>query len=126
MILNKHKKIILYALLCVYSFALLKPIMPLANDVIAHTFYKMQHIATVHYENGKYHLHDELAENADQQKAESKGIPKSAVDETLTNHITNEIEKLKIYSPYSSSVIWPEIQFPADVNIKNPTPPPQA
>ncbi len=99
MLINKHiKKGIVYTFLFVYSSGVLKPLMPLVNDVIAHTFYKMEHLATVHFQNGKYHVHMEQAMEANGQKNDAKGtIPLSAY-ETLANHLTKKTEELKIYS----------------------------
>ena len=58
----------MYGLLYIYGFALLKPILPIANDIIAHAFFKIQHLSTIHIENGKYHVHQELAVEEDKQK----------------------------------------------------------
>lgn len=44
------KKAIIYVMFCVYVFGLLKPIMPIVKDALAHTFFKNSHMATVHYE----------------------------------------------------------------------------
>jgi len=51
---------LLYLLLFTYSASILKPAMPYLSDTIAHTFYHSEHIKTVHFENGKYHVHHEL------------------------------------------------------------------
>ena len=94
MIINKNiKKAILYTFIFVYGFALIKPITPIVNDVIAHTFYKMEHLATVHFENGKYHVHAELAT---EHKNESKENVPSSIYETLAIHLTSSSIKLKI------------------------------
>ena len=58
------KKALVYLMLIVYTFGLIKPIMPIIDDVLAHTFFKNEHIATVHYENGKQHIHLELIKEA--------------------------------------------------------------
>ena len=127
MIINRHiKKVIVYTFLCIYSFALLKPIMPVVDDVIAHTFYKMQHLATVHFENGKYHVHTELANDASQQKGNSKGFP-SGVYETLANHITDtDVFEFNTYSTIRSANILYKAEHPVAVFIKKESPPPQA
>jgi len=86
MILNKYiKKIVILTLICIYSFAMVKTILPIANDFIAHTFYKMQHLATVHYENGKYYLHSELLAN--EHNSPAKNSSTVIVDESLAFHI---------------------------------------
>ncbi|MCW3084508.1 MAG: hypothetical protein JWP12_1874 [Bacteroidetes bacterium] len=126
MIINRYiKKVIVYTFLCIYSFALLKPVMPIVDDVIAHTFYKMQHLATVHFENGKYHVHTELANDANQQKGDTKGLP-SGVYETLANHITSSgVFEFNTYSTVQSTNILYKAQHPVAVFIKDPTPPPE-
>ncbi len=127
MINNKHiKQAIICALVCVYSFALLKPVMPVVNDLFAHTFYKMQHLATVHYENGKHHLHVELSSETDQKKEDSKGSVPPSIYETLANHIGTKTEELNIVISIPLIIIPHKTQHILDVFIKNPTPPPQA
>lgn len=80
-------KTISQLLLLVYAFGVLKPLSPIINDVLAHTFWKMQHIATVHYENGKYHVHTELAEEGKKQEHSSPSVVSSgALMEAHTNN----------------------------------------
>ncbi|MCW3071700.1 MAG: hypothetical protein JWO44_1590 [Bacteroidetes bacterium] len=119
------KKAVVYALLCIYGFALLKPVMPLANDIIAHTFYKMEHLATVHFENGKYHVHQELA--AAEQQQHSKGDVPSGIYETLASHIAAETVSVSPdRAPVYSMIIFPSSGHPLDAFLKNATPPPEA
>ncbi len=54
------KKVFVYIVLSVYVFAQVKPLAIIAEDFLAHTFWRVQHMATVHFENGKYHVHAEL------------------------------------------------------------------
>ena len=58
------KNTLLYLLLFTYSASILKPAMPYLSDAIAHTFYFAEHVKTVHFENGKYHVHNELVRQA--------------------------------------------------------------
>lgn len=51
------KKALLYLLLFSYSSIVLKPILPAVTDSFAHIFWYSEHLATVHYEHGKYHVH---------------------------------------------------------------------
>jgi hypothetical protein len=48
LVINIKQQVTLYLLLAVYAFALVRPILPVVTDVVAHTFFKMQHMATVH------------------------------------------------------------------------------
>ncbi len=58
--------------------------LPVVCDALAHTFWKMQHIATVHYENGKYHLHVELQQ---EHSSDSTGALPSEPNESLFVHL---------------------------------------
>lgn len=53
-----------HILLIAYTSLLLRPFLPFAMDFLAHTFWYTQHMATVHYENGKFHVHYEYLEAA--------------------------------------------------------------
>jgi valyl-tRNA synthetase len=125
-IINKHiKKFVIYAFLYVYCFGLIKPIMPIVNDVIAHTFYKMEHLATVHFENGKYHVHEELASEASKRN-DAKGTNQFSENETLSSHIINKKIEYKIYPSLSSKIIFSKEQHLLDAFVQNVTPPPEA
>jgi hypothetical protein len=41
-----------------------QPIAPWVQDVLAHTFNESEHIATVHHQNGKDHVHVEMQKMA--------------------------------------------------------------
>ncbi len=53
-------------MILVFALVMLKPVMPYISDTVAHVFWYSQHMATVHYEDGKYHVHKEAV--ADIQK----------------------------------------------------------
>ena len=65
------KKAAVYILLFFYVVVQLRPLTAVLQDAIAHTFFKMQHMATVHFENGHYHLHTEL-KNIDKEENNSE------------------------------------------------------
>ena len=124
---KKHiQKAILYAFIGIYSFALLKPVFPVVNDIIAHTFYKMQHMSTVHYENGAYHLHAELIDESDLQKNTSKETTPSVMFETLANHLYNKTFEFEIHQIVSSIKFPHENMHLHDAHTQQTTPPPQA
>lgn len=128
MIVNKQiKKAIVYAFLCIYCFALLKPVMPIAKDIIAHTFFKMEHIATIHFENGKYHVHQELAANDDEQKNNSKGTANFSIYQTLDGHLLSEKDVFNIKStPLLIKINLPSVKRPNGAFTQNAVPPPEA
>ena len=58
------KKALLYLLLFSYTTVVLKPVFPTIADTVAHIFWYSEHMATVHFENGRYHVHLEYQQAA--------------------------------------------------------------
>ena len=82
------KKASIYIILFIYCFVQLRPLTAVLQDAFAHTFFKMQHMATVHYENGHYHLHNEVKTIAEQDNGSSaEKIPSSEKTETISSHL---------------------------------------
>ena len=82
------KKAILYLLLFSYTTIVLKPVLPFITDAVAHIFWYSEHIATVHYEKGKYHVHYEsmaAAKKTDSQKS----VPVSKTETAFSEHFMN-------------------------------------
>lgn len=118
------KKIVVYIFLYSYALALFKPIMPVVEDMIAHTFFKMEHLATVHFENGKYHVHMQLANEARQQSP-AKGT--ASEKEALPDHLVKQeivTFNTSLFIPFTP-VLY-KTPHPQAVFQKNPTPPPEA
>lgn len=116
-------KAIILMMLCIYTFGLIKPTMPLVKDLLAHTFFEKSHKATVHYENGRYHLHLEL--NEDAQKSESKQNTTFSSNEVLASHTKSDELKLKHFFKTISEINSPYINVSTDVNIPTPLLPPK-
>lgn len=66
---------------------MLKPVSPYISDAVEHIFNYTQHMATVHYENGKYHVHRELVSNAKQHEA-GKESPAAKKENSANDHIS--------------------------------------
>ncbi len=81
----RMKKITACILLFIYANGLFAQVSPIMADVLAHTFWRAQHMATVHCENGKYHVHYELYKAAD--KSGDKKATSNKSDETVSIHI---------------------------------------
>ncbi len=102
-----------------------KPVLPLVNDILAHTFWKTEHIITVHHENGKDHLHYELKKASDQNSGDANSpAPKSA--ESVSVHIL-----LQNNYDFSYSIISEQKYLNGSYNLLSPfldlnTPPPKA
>lgn len=73
-------------LLVCYAALLLRPLLPVLQDGMAHMFWNSEHMATVHYENGKYHVHVEIAKSEENSTNTSKTLVKQF--EPLTLHLT--------------------------------------
>ena len=52
-----------------------KPAFPYLNDVIAHALFLQQHMATVHLENGKYHVHKEVIKDIKEENSGKNSLP---------------------------------------------------
>ncbi len=83
------KKALSYLLLVSYAIILLKPVLPYVTDFIAHAFYKYEHIATVHKENGKTHLHYELQKASEESGTDKTNLPIKAATEVSPHVFTN-------------------------------------
>ncbi len=64
-------------LLAVYVLSIFKPLGPLVEDTLAHCFWEMQHIVTVHEEHGHFHMHVEMAEETFDDQQQEKNQTKS-------------------------------------------------
>lgn len=79
------KKAALYFLLFSYAMVILKPVAPYVSDAVAHIFYYSQHMATVHYENGKMHVHKEIVDNAKKEQP-AKELPAAKKENSANEH----------------------------------------
>ena len=81
------KKLLLHILLLSYTVVMVKPVLPYISDFAAHTFYYAQHMATVHYQNGKFHVHREIIDNA-KKNDPAKENPSSKKGDSVNDHIS--------------------------------------
>jgi hypothetical protein len=85
------KKAVAYIILVAYSLMLMRPAMPFVADILAHTFWYSQHIATVHFENGKYHVHYQVMDES--KKSFPEKDQRSIKSETSTSdHLITALE----------------------------------
>lgn len=118
------KKALVYLMLVVYVFGLIKPAMPLIKDVLAHSFFKTQHMATVHYEHGRYHLHLELKDDAKSNESKSNAL--TSAYEALPAHTPSQELILAPFTKQISEVHSPYINVSTDVMLSSPFQPPRA
>ncbi|MBK8520180.1 MAG: hypothetical protein IPL54_04630 [Chitinophagaceae bacterium] len=96
------KKTALYFLLFSYAMVILKPVTPYVSDAVAHIFYYSQHMATVHYENGKMHVHREIVNNAKEEQP-AKEIPASKRENSANDHTGLQQKQLVQVLPVTRS-----------------------
>ena len=77
-----------------YAVVLIKPVLPYVSDFIDHAFFYAKHMATVHYENGQYHVHYQTAKDAGEEKQDKSNLPSSKKDNTATEHILINTKQL--------------------------------
>ena len=120
------KRLFIYTILFVYAAVQLKPLTAVINDALAHTFWKVQHMATVHLENGHYHLHNELKKISEEDKS-------SATDKVPANEKSNESNSNQIVHELNfdfeiTGILVPEIVTPSQdvisgfIKINSPPP----
>ena len=95
------KKALLYLLLFSYTSLVLKPVLPFITDTVAHIFWYSEHIATVHYEKGKYHVHYESLAEAKKNSPE-KSIPVTKTETASSEHFMNTSRYDFSYQPLLS------------------------
>jgi hypothetical protein len=96
---------------------MLKPVTPYVSDLVAHIFYYTQHMATVHYENGKLHVHKEIIDNA-KKAGPVKESPASKKDNSASDHISilqNDNQEVfnnltDHYNPYPAFLLYSYLQ----------------
>ena len=93
-------------LLVAYTLFLLKPVMPVVGDMLAHAFWKNVHIATVHVENGVAHVHYELAKQA-KESDQNKSTTKQRTAAPNTDHLAAAPLSLNASAGY---VVYPARQ----------------
>ena len=69
------KRLLLYIVFVSYAIVMIKPALPYVSDFIGHVLFYQQHLATVHFENGKYHLHQEVAKNIKEESSGKNTLP---------------------------------------------------
>lgn len=82
---------LIYLLLMAYMLLQLSPLVTVLADTWAHTFQSKLHLATVHFENGHYHLHTELNDIENTSKEKNTTKPTSEKTNSITTyHLLNQ------------------------------------
>ena len=120
------KKLLLHIILLSYAVVIFKPVLPYITNFAGHVFFYSHHMATVHYENGQYHLHYEVAKDSKEEKSDKETVPSLKKDNSSNEHTISAFTKYNFFisdllNKYSLS------STPAIVSgsVKNNYPPPR-
>lgn len=113
-------------MLFIYVFALLKPLTPILSDFLAHTFWQQDHITSVHFENGKYHMHVELAKEIKEQAPQDTKTTNTSSSDFLSFHTTQTSIRIDAFYTYVLKTYYSGRSNPISIMVKPLTPPPQA
>lgn len=115
------------ALLVAYTLFLLKPVMPVIIDGLAHAFWKNVHVAVVHKVNGKEHVHYELkkvaAENEKHKGGQKDNSPNS--EDVYQLPVAVKAVSGVSYMPYSCKPAAYYLRTPYDADLRLESPPPK-
>jgi hypothetical protein len=113
-------------LLAIYCFALLRPLAPVIKDTIAHVFNELEHTATVHFEDGKYHLHSEVKHILDENKTSEKDEERNNELKKMEHHVAIDLEEVIAFEATISKNKLNSIQRNTLLEFhQNTSPPPQ-
>lgn len=111
-----------YLLLFSYIFYIFSPYLPLTADLIAHTFWKKEHLQTAHHAHGSNHVGLEIIkldkrtgkENADNnQKSDLESFSHTAAIDIHLDYPAERIIK-RVYALFASATptSYPDIDYP--------------
>lgn len=97
------KKLLLYIVLFSYTTVMVKPALPYVSDFIGHMLFYKQHMATVHFENGKYHLHKEVVKNIKEENSNKNSLPEKKKNSSTYEYVSTVNKSLLPVASLSSS-----------------------
>ena len=81
------KKLLLYIVFVSYAIVMVKPALPYMSDFIGHIIFYKQHMATVHFENGKYHVHKEVVKDIKEENSNKNSLPEKKKSSTQYEYV---------------------------------------
>ena len=117
----KMKSVSVFYLLLLYLVALWKPVLPLFNDALAHTFWEAEHKATVHQHNGEEHVHHELQH---EEESDNPATPAKFSD-PVSLHLVATNNHSFLCKPICLVQYTPVLSKLLDISSKVPSPPPK-
>jgi len=98
------KKLLLYIVLFSYAIVMVKPALPFVQDVIGHILFYKQHMATVHFENGQYHVHKEVAKDLKEENSNKNTLPEKKKSSSAYEYLAITKKSLLPVASSSSSM----------------------
>lgn len=105
--------IAIYLLLLYVSAALLRPVMPVLMDGVAHVLFYKQHMETVHTHNGKAHVHAEIATVMADDAADQSDVKHTGSAPVKSFKITDFLFAHLIHSTASATALVVDAQWAA-------------
>ena len=93
-----------YYLLIFYTLALCKPVLPLLQDGLAHSFWQTEHLSTVHSHHGMHHAAEEMAEAAHDENNDKHPAPGKTFEPVSVHLADHNLHD-------TPQVITPKIKF---------------
>ncbi len=83
------KTALTYLVLIAYLAGLVKPVLPIFLDVIAHTFHELEHTNTIHKHNGENHVHVEIT--ATKKEETNKNTTTHKIEVSANPHLLSKL-----------------------------------
>ncbi len=121
------KKLLLYIVLSSYAIVMVKPALPYVQDFIGHILFYKQHMATVHFEDGKYHVHKQVVKDVKEENSGKNALPEKKKSSSQYEYvaITNK-QSLQITNLLSTAYSMYVQQNNSSPYIAYNYPPPRA
>lgn len=122
-IINYIRVFLIGVFITSYTIGVFQSSLPFVKDFLEHTFNEFDHIQTIHFEDGKYHVHSEVEEIQKQksdnnsQNQEIQSLKKQDVHSQNTYTFIFEKEFLNIVKRdqqfcFSKTIILKELEAP--------------
>jgi len=118
------KRIISYLVLFSYTIIILKPVIPIVSDSVAHIFWKLEHISTVHSHDGDNHVHKEIIKTETQDQSDKTSAP-SRSEVVLHPHLITKISYDFSLIPEVQIYNAPSFSYYPQASLKMDDPPPK-
>ncbi len=101
--------------------------MPYVSDFIDHVFFYAHHMETVHYENGKYHVHYQTAKEAKEESSDKSATNSLKKGNDVSDHIIAVVKPTAFVSGFlNKDYALTASPFLVSSLVQNNFPPPRS